>query len=389
MPYRARRPRAVEDAIMATVAKDVKIIGAGIIGCATAYFLARAGATVTVLDPTGIAAGASGRNNGLIEHPYDGATAELFGETVTLLREALPGTFPDEPIGTMLLCDSEAAAQALLEQYSPFPELEPTLLTPAEAQAAEPLLAAGLWGCALRTGYPIRPVEATTAFADLAREAGASFVLGDPVELDQVRAGGAEVVVATGASTPAVLADFIPVTSVSPLWGVIVSVDLPQRPRHPLIEGTLAAVQGGGAVVSQAPFTLLDSPSWLAVGSTLLPGAEPDGDYWSPRLLERGKRFVPSIEHATVHGTLVCARPRSFDNRPILGRVPGQDDLWIATGHGGRGMSLGAASGQMLAAAIIEGSDDAVPQDLHPSRLLGLETLPTDAAASHLQRTTQ
>ncbi len=354
---------------MATVAKDVTIIGAGIIGCATAYFLARAGASVTVLDPVGIAAGASGRNNGLVEHPYDPATTELFEETVTLLRSALPGRFPDEPLGTMLVCDSEAAAAALVEHYSSFPELEPSLMRPSEAQAAEPLLATGLWACALRTGYPIRPVEATTAFADLARAAGASFVLGGPVDLARVRAGGGEVLVATGASTPAVLAGLIPVEIVTPLWGVIVSVGLPVRPRHPLIEGTLAVVQGGGAVVNEAPFTLLDSPSWLAVGSTLLSGDEPDGDFWSSRLLQRGKRFVPSIAEATVHGTLVCARPRSFDNRPILGRVAGQDNLWVATGHGGRGMSLGAASGRLMAEAIVDGSDAALPKELNASRL--------------------
>jgi glycine/D-amino acid oxidase-like deaminating enzyme len=355
---------------MATVTNDVKIIGAGIIGCATAYFLARAGASVTVLDPIGIAAGASGRNNGLIEHPYDAATTELFQETVTLLRSVLPGAFPREPVGTMLVCDSEEAAQALVEHYSPFPELEPSLLTPSEAQAAEPLLATGLWACALRTGYPIRPVEATTAFADLARAAGASFVLGAPIVLEQVRAEGGDVVVATGASTPAVLAGLIPADIVTPLWGVIVSVDLPVRPRHPLIEGTLAAAQGGGAVVNESPFTLLDSPSWLAVGSTLLPGDEPDGDFWSSRLLERGELFVPSIAEATVHGTLVCARPRSFDNRPILGRVPGQDKLWVATGHGGRGMSLGAATGRLMAEAILEGSEAGLPKDLNTSRLL-------------------
>ncbi len=96
-----------------------------------------------------------------------------------------------------------------------------------------------------------------------------------------------------------------------------------------------------GKIENDSPFTLLDSPSWLAVGSTLLDGSEPDGSVWAPRLLDRGARFVPSIREARVQGTLVCARPKSFDNRPILGRVPGAERLWLASGHGGRGMSLG------------------------------------------------
>jgi D-amino-acid dehydrogenase len=65
----------------------------------------------------------------------------------------------------------------------------------------------------------------------------------------------------------------------------------------------------------------------------------------------------------------VCARPKSFDNRPILGRVPGADRLWLGSGHGGRGMSLGAASGRLLAEAIIAGSDVAIPHELSAARL--------------------
>ncbi len=66
---------------------------------------------------------------------------------------------------------------------------------------------------------------------------------------------------------------------------------------------------------------------------------------------------------------LVCARPRSFDNRPILGRIPGQDRLWIAAGHGGRGMSTGAASARLIADAIRDGTDAAIPAALNASRL--------------------
>ena len=349
--------------------KDIVIVGAGILGCATAYYLAREGVDVAVLDPTGIAAAASGRNNGIIEHPYDEATVDLFDETVVALREALGESMRQTPIGTLLVSETEADARTVYAQYERFPVLEPQLLAPEAARAVEPLLAPGLWGCLVRTGYPIRPLEATTAFAELARNAGAQFVLGEPVDFDALLTSGSEVVVAVGAATSAVLRGRVPVDIVTPLWGVIVSVELPVRPRHQLIEGALAAAQGGAAIANEAPFTLLDSPSWLAVGSTMLAGSEPDGAEWAPRLLKRGARFVPSIEQARVQGTLVCARPRSFDNRPILGRVPGQERLWIATGHGGRGMSLGAASARMMADAILADSDAAIPPAISARRI--------------------
>jgi glycine/D-amino acid oxidase-like deaminating enzyme len=361
--------------------RDVIIVGAGIVGCAAAYFLASDGLSVTVVDPNGIAAAASGRNNGLIEHPYDAATVGIFEETVELLAQVLGDAFPREPVGTLLLTHDQASAHELERQYGEFPSLAPRALDPDQTRAAEPLLAPGLWGCMLQTGHPIMPVEATTAFADLARAAGAEFVLGQPLSLireaDQVCAvsvGADEyradaVVICAGSATTAVLHGLVRPDLIKPLWGVIVAVELPQRPSHPLIEGPLAAANGGGSVELDAPFTLLDSPSWLAVGSTMLEGEEPDTEPWVPRLLERGREFVPSIAQAQIKDVMACARPRAFDNRPILGRVPGQDRLWIAAGHGGRGMSTGAASARLVAQAILAGDDTPIPSDLSASRL--------------------
>lgn len=348
---------------------DVAIIGAGIVGCSTAYFLARAGVRVTVHDPAGVGAGASGRNNGLVEHTYDAASAPLFFESVELLREWLGEAMPATPVGALLLADDESAARELLDHYAQFPELGAELLDPPAARGEEPLLAAGLWGCLLHTGYPISPLETTTAVAERARAAGAEFLLGEPVSLDALRSSGSEVVVAAGASSAALLGGLVSRKAVAAQWGVIVLVDLPEQPRHPIIEGTVTRGLTTGRITNVAPFTLLPSPSWLAVGSTLLDGPEPRGEDWTARLLDQGAGFVPSIERASVRSTLVCARPKSFDNRPILGRVPGEQRLWLASGHGGRGMSLGAASGRLMAEAIIAGSDSAIPAELSAARL--------------------
>jgi glycine/D-amino acid oxidase-like deaminating enzyme len=221
----------------------------------------------------------------------------------------------------------------------------------------------------LRTGHPISPLEATAALAERAREAGALFVLGEPVSLAHLRDSFGDVLVAAGAWSAEVLRGLVPADAVHPLWGVIALVDLPARPRHPIIEGTVTRGLTTGRIDNVAPFTLLDSPSWLAVGSTLLGGPEPRGEEWAARLVQRGLRFVPSIAQAHFRGTLVCARPKSFDNRPILGRVPGEEHLWLASGHGGRGMSLGAASGRLMAEAILTADEAGIPPELSAARL--------------------
>ena len=48
------------------MSRDVVVVGGGIVGCATAYFAARAGLSVTVLEREHVAFGASGRNPGFV-----------------------------------------------------------------------------------------------------------------------------------------------------------------------------------------------------------------------------------------------------------------------------------------------------------------------------------
>jgi glycine/D-amino acid oxidase-like deaminating enzyme len=351
------------------MATDVAIVGAGIVGCASAYFLARGGLSVTVVEAQGIGAGASGRNNGLVEHTYDALTSALYEENVALLGEFLGEAMPAEPVGAMLLTDDESAARELAAHYGSFPELAPAVLDPQQALAEEPLLAGDMWGCLLQTGYPISPLAATEAVAQRARAAGVRFLLGQTADLAALRRTHGEVLVAAGTGSVAALDGRLDARAVTPLWGVIVLVELDQHPRHALIEGTLTRGLLAGAIADVAPFTLLDSPSWLAVGSTLLAGAQPRGEQWTPRLLARGPRFVPSLAQARVRSTLVCARPKSFDNRPLLGRLPGEEHLWIASGHGGRGLSLGLACGRLMADAILSGNERLIPPELSSARL--------------------
>jgi gamma-glutamylputrescine oxidase len=58
--------RRVYPPLEADVTADVAVIGAGIAGIATAYFLASAGASVVVLEARGVAEAASGRNAGFL-----------------------------------------------------------------------------------------------------------------------------------------------------------------------------------------------------------------------------------------------------------------------------------------------------------------------------------
>src|SRR5687767_6323409 len=69
---------------------DVVVIGGGIIGCAAAAVMADRGAAVVLVEETAIGAGASGRNLGAIQHPFDPVLAPLYVESLARYR-ALAG----------------------------------------------------------------------------------------------------------------------------------------------------------------------------------------------------------------------------------------------------------------------------------------------------------
>ena len=59
-----------------------------------------------------------------------------------------------------------------------------------------------------------------------------------------------------------------------------------------------------------------------------------------------------------------------FDFLPAVGRVPGEEGLWIAGGYSGHGNVLGFACGRLVARAIL-GDRDPLLDLFEPTRLLG------------------
>lgn len=357
---------------------DVIIIGAGVVGCAAADHLAAHGARVAVFDQGGIAAGASGRNAGAIEHPYDHAQSALYEETLNIYAELLGARMPEVPNGVLLLTDTLDEAQALADVYRGHPGLDPQPLDPDAATQLEPGLAGtGRSACLLATGYVVRPAAATEALAARAAERGAEFHLDSRARVEHVRgqvrgvrASGrlwpaAAVLVCAGAETSGVTDPTGIWKPIEPLWGVRMDVELPIPLRHVLLDGAVATIQSSSAHQDYA-FVLIGTDRQASLGATFLLN-KPRADQWADELLRRGAQRFPPLKQATPARPRLCARPRSFDGRPVLGPT-NIDGLFIAAGHGGRGISTGPASARLAATAIIESTDAAIPHDLRASR---------------------
>jgi glycine/D-amino acid oxidase-like deaminating enzyme len=377
-------------------AADVAIIGGGIVGTALAAELAGEGVRVTLYERATLAAGASGRNSGAVWYPSDPVLASLYRASLARYRSlpdtlaaALPASAPERgfrlsarPSGILELgWDEDALRAAAAHAAGTNPELGPSYVDPAALRALEPGLADGLAAVRFDIGFPVAPAAATRALGALARAHGAlvregaqATVARDDagravgVRVDRALEPAGAVVVAAGPWSPALVDPTGAWRPIRPYWGVIVELALGDRaPSHVLEETGVGAVIAPDAAprddAGAWDFSLVTAEGRSSLGSTFLP-AEPDPAAWESRLRDGGARFVPAVGAAPTRGLRACARPLAADGRPLVGRVPGIDGLFLAAGHGPWGISTGLASASHVAALVLGRSDPRDPDVL-------------------------
>jgi glycine/D-amino acid oxidase-like deaminating enzyme len=368
-------------------AREVVVVGGGIIGCSAATLLAEGGAAVTLVEATALAAGASGRNSGSIQHPFDAVLGALHLRSLTLYR-GLEQTdafgLPAEPAGILLLTrDLDDATRRAAELHVEFPDLEAVALDAVSVSDQEPTLSPGWAAVHIHSGYPTRPEAATRAWGARAERAGVDIRVGSgarPVVeagrvmgvalMEGTRLAADAVLLAAGPWSPELLPRDGWRPAITRTWGVTVQVRPPAVPSHILEEGTVHTINtasGMTAADDEIPsiFSLMPAADVATIGSTFVV-SEPDPEVVAPLLLERAGAFVPGIGSAELIGFRVCGRPQSADGYPFIGPVPGIEGLTICAGHGPWGLSTGPASAELAVASMISGAP--VPNQLRADR---------------------
>jgi D-lysine oxidase len=95
----------------------------------------------------------------------------------------------------------------------------------------------------------------------------------------------------------------------------------------------LAPMEQGIRLTTGVEFAPRDAPATPAQLARLMPAAK--------ALFPLGEPFEPQ--------PWLGARPCFADSRPVIGRSPGQRGLWLAFGHGHWGLTLGPATGRLMA----------------------------------------
>ncbi|HEY5109826.1 MAG TPA: FAD-dependent oxidoreductase [Acidimicrobiales bacterium] len=184
-------------------AVDVAVVGAGVVGCAIARHLARAGASVVVLDRAAdVGDGTSKANTAILHSGFDTEPGSLESHLVRRGRDLLAdyaaaAGIAVEPTGALLVAwddEQEATLPTVLAKAEATGYREAVLVDAAEVRAREPRLGPDARsGLAVPGEWIIDPWSVTLAFATEAVGAGAVLRLGAPVTGVDVGAQGHEV----------------------------------------------------------------------------------------------------------------------------------------------------------------------------------------------------
>ena len=347
---------------------DVAIIGGGAAGCAVAYYLGQAGLSSTIIEREGIATQASGYAAGglnpLTGHGIPGPLADFAWESFQLHRGLYSELTALTEIDYQLRQTSEimltfedsgvAELEELVERFTHTDGFSASITDESRLRQLDSRIRGKFANCVFKSGnYQLDSEAFTQALYVAARHAGASLRPGTVRGLE-VRADHAtrvlledgeiecgQVVLAMGPwsrQAESWLNTYIPV---DPLKGEILRMRLPGDPLE-------HDVSGGGASIYSKPDGLAwcgTIEDWRGFDRQPLPETR-------DRILEGVKRIVPAIADAELVMHTTCLRPVTPDWLPILGRVHGYRNAWLATGAGKKGILLAPAIGKSIADLI-------------------------------------
>ena len=364
---------------------EVVVVGGGAAGCAVAYYLAKVGIKVTIVEREGVGAMASGFSAGGL-NPLEGAgipgplaplAIQSFRMHQAIWAELIEGSgvdFGPKVISVVQVAFDEGELDELTETHRIFESagdgFTARWLDSAQLRKIEPGIASdSVRALEVYGNAKLSSFRYTMALVQTAEKLGTRFRSGEVVGIkttgDRVRSvvlrdgeiGCESVVFATGpwsGQAEGWLGVRVPV---EPLKGEIL------RMRPPGILAPSSDFQGAGV-------SLYSREVQVWIGST----EERKGFDAKPsesarnRLMAGALRLMPAMADAELVLHTACLRPVTPDLLPIIGRAPGWDNAYLATGAGKKGILLSPGMGKAVADLICTGTTDLPVAGLGPER---------------------
>lgn len=367
----------------ATSNPDAVIVGGGIAGITTAYYLGQAGVKSTIIERDGVGSHASGFAYGGVGSAggsgITGPTLAVAIEGARLhrqLAEELPEQtgvnfeFRERPSLSLAFTDDEAEAAKGSVPRKPRDGYEIEWVDAGQARAIEPRISAEVLG-AVHTvgGADVEPYRLAVALTQAAEELGATVRYGrvtglsrdggrvTGVRLDDGEVSCRHLVLAMGPwSGQASEWLGVPVP-VRPLKGQILRLRVPGAPYPYSIgwQGNYATTKPDGLV-------------WAGSTEEEVGFDEGTTEEARAQIMAALLKMLPSIAGTHLVRQTACLRPLTSDRLLLLGQVPGWEGVYIATGGGRSGIALGPAMGRIIADLVTRGATDIPIDAFDPGR---------------------
>ena len=359
----------------------VIVCGGGIIGAATAYFLARRGVRTTVVERTDVAAAASGKSGGFLARDWcEGTPVEALARRSFALHAELAAagignwgyrgvvTYAGTADFMRLAARATPAADGPARWMSPEAQITQTLGTPGETAQVEPeALVRALISAAVAAGATLVNGTVTAVRHDVQAVLEGVDVDGECLACDKA-------VLAMGPWS-----NLVRGVPIAPIYGV---------------KGHSLVFQTGTSVPAEALFMQCRDDSGVILSPEIFPRANgttyvsaissepalpadaaavlPDEDALAS-LTRLCAALSPHLTPEWIVARQACFRPMTDDGIPLIGSVPGAPGVFVGTGHSVWGILNGPATGEALASLIVDGHGGAIDlAPFDPSRLPAL-----------------
>jgi glycine/D-amino acid oxidase-like deaminating enzyme len=337
--------------------RHVVVCGAGVMGAATAYFLARRGVEVTLVERSGVACAASGKSGGFLALDWcdDSPLGPLARASFALhaeLAKSIAIDYGYRRVDTFMLAARERGPVRGEHRVAPPHWLDGAGVVTAALGSTE-------------TTAQIHPASFTAALIEAAPARVHLGVVQGIVQRDGaavgVRVDGATlaadaVVLALGPWTSHVAGRLLP--RIRGLKGYSVTLDAAGVPPHALFVDYRTA---DGRSLEPEIFPRPDGTVYVCGMAD--PQPLPDSaegvvvdDAACAVLARAAGRVSTTLAAAPITRRQACYRPVTDDGLPLIGRVPGVAGAYVATGHGPWGMLNAPGTGFALAELIVAGA---------------------------------
>lgn len=376
---------------------DIVVIGGGIIGAAIAYYGAKAGLEITVLEKNELASGTSSRCDGNIlaidkDPGFDSQMSLKSQQLVHELNKELEVPFEYRNPGSILVCenDEEMEAASKWVQQQKDAGLDFQMLDREDLRNESNYFADDLFGgLECKTDSTVNPYMLTFSMFHGAKKLGTKVhkktevtnIIKNPfgqfaIETTNGTYTANKVVNACGVWAPYIgemLDVKIPIT---PRKGqlIVASRQQPVGLRKVMEFGYLISKFGGRRKVDTLTekygialvFEPTESQNFLIGSSREFDGFGTAVNHEVTKYIaRRAVRFYPKIADMTVIRTYAGLRPWTEDHLPIISHVEEVPGFYIAAGHEGDGISLAAVTGKLIEEMLLE-KQTSIP--VHPLR---------------------